>query len=106
MKEYLYFDTIFKTHLIASSELGDRYTLIGEVSEILTAYLNRGKSPYNNAVTTNKVKLNPISGQFKLVGFGKILAKGSLKDCHLFLKDTGLKIGKDVAITKLKWKQQ
>jgi len=49
-----------------------------------------------------KVKLKPISGQFKLVGFGKILAKGSLKDCHLFLKDTGLEIGKDVTITKLK----
>ena len=51
MKEYLYFDTIFKTHLIASSELGDRYILIGEVSEIVTAYQNRGKSPYNNSVS-------------------------------------------------------
>lgn len=54
MKEYLYFDTIFKTHLIASSELGDRYNLIGEVSEIVTAYQNRGKSPYNNAVEVKR----------------------------------------------------
>ena len=52
MKEYLYFDTIYKTYLIGSGELGDRYTLIAEVSEIVEAYQNRGKSQYNN--TTNK----------------------------------------------------
>lgn len=49
-----------------------------------------------------KIELKPITDNFKLVGFGKILAKGNLEDCHLFLKDTGLEIGKDATITRLK----
>ena len=49
-----------------------------------------------------KVELKPISDNFKLVGFGKILTKGSLKDCHLFLKGSNFEIGKDVTITKIK----
>jgi len=52
MKQYLYFDNKFKRYFLSSgiTEHKDKnFNRIGEVSEIVEAYQNRGKSQYNNA---------------------------------------------------------
>ena len=64
MKQYLYFDERDKIHRIFPTDKGPlmelpngklRYTLIGEISEIVHIYDDNKvyKSPYNNSVTSH-----------------------------------------------------
>ena len=56
MKQYLYYHEKHKGFYISEDkeDYGDNVKFIGEVSEVVTAYKDRGKSPYNNSVTTKR----------------------------------------------------
>jgi len=58
MKQYLYYHEHFKEYYIHNEQgaYGKNIKLIGEVSEIVAAYQNRGKSPYNNAIEVKRTE--------------------------------------------------
>ena len=58
MKQYLYYHKHFNEYYTHTEKqnLGINIELIGEVSGIVSAYQNRGKSPYNNAVEVKRTE--------------------------------------------------
>jgi hypothetical protein len=58
MKQYLYYHKHFNEYYTHTEKqnLGINIELIGEVSEIVSAYQNRGKSPYNKTSLDEAIK--------------------------------------------------